>query len=141
MRKIFLILYPLTLSACSLWSTSSEPIDQLEQGERAYLEGKLDQAAGHFTELIEAHPEYSYGYFKLGNISLQRGLNTQAAAYFRQAIQNHPEDPRYWNNLVIAELRQAKTSLKQAKQAFANQPEKLKTFHRLNALIDTQRQP
>lgn len=141
MRSILLIPHLLLIGGCTLWSGSGTTIDHLEEAERAYRDGRLNQAEAHFIALVDAHPSYGYGYFKLGNIHLQKGHYSQAATYFRQAIQNDPEDPRYWNNLVIAEYRQAETSLDQANQAFANQPEKLETFQELNAHMDRLGQP
>src|SRR5690606_9448918 len=70
----------------------------------AYKNGELIEAETRYRQLVKAHPDYTEGWFKLGNIYVRTGQYDAAANVYKKAAQLNPEDAKIWNNLALANI-------------------------------------
>ena len=62
--------------------------------------GRLDEAAGLYTQFLEAQPESLRAWVNLGNVQSGRGRPQEAERAYRRALSVSPEDPDALNNLA-----------------------------------------
>lgn len=82
----------------------------------AYSNGELSQAETRYRQLVNAHPDYAEGWFKLGNIYVRTGQYDAAATMYKKAAQLNPEDAKVWNNLALANIKKAVAVLEEGAQ-------------------------
>jgi len=59
-------------------------------------------------------PDDDRAYFKLGNIYLKQGKAESAISSYKAAIFRDPDKGKYFNNLAVARIMQAKQALRMA---------------------------
>jgi tetratricopeptide (TPR) repeat protein len=75
-----------------------------EAGMNYFKAGKYVEAAAEFQAIVEAAPEYDYGYFMLGLSFLQMKKHNDAISNFRKAIDINGDKPEYHVMLAQAYL-------------------------------------
>ena len=66
------------------------------------LEGRLDEAIGHYREAVRIRPDYAEGHSNLGLALSARGRDEEAMAHYRMALQSEPGNAVVHNNLGVA---------------------------------------
>ncbi|MDB6063396.1 MAG: hypothetical protein JWM78_3499 [Verrucomicrobiaceae bacterium] len=82
----------------------------------AYKNGELSEAETRYRQLVNMHPDYAEGWFKLGNIYVRTGQYDAAENMYKQAAQLNPEDAKIWNNLALANIKKAVAVLDEGAQ-------------------------
>jgi tetratricopeptide (TPR) repeat protein len=94
------------LIGCSANSARREAATY-DMAAKAYTDGDLSKAEGQYQRIVEQHPEFVDGWFKLGNIYVRMGQYDAAANMYKKAAQINPEDAKIWNNLAIAYIKKS----------------------------------
>ncbi|MBW2040116.1 MAG: tetratricopeptide repeat protein [Deltaproteobacteria bacterium] len=77
------------------------------QANRAYSEGRLDEAKKVYNEVIAYDPTYSEAYVGLGHIAMVQGRRAEAVGYYEKAFSMNPElRPKLQNLTYAAYLRE-----------------------------------
>ncbi|WP_434341190.1 tetratricopeptide repeat protein [Motilimonas cestriensis] len=105
--------------------------EQLEQANKFYKEGRLDEAETEYIKLSNSYPNYSFAYFRLGNIYVRTGQYEAAVIKFEKSIQLNPNDARAWNNLALTRTRQAIKVLEEATARFKDDAAKAEELMKL----------
>jgi hypothetical protein len=100
---------------------SKLPPDELVKlradAESAYQSGRLAEALSAFTQLTQAHPDFSAAWLRVGNIHHQRGANGQAIRAYRLAARSGDTDPETVQVRAKALFNIAAIGLEQAAEA------------------------
>lgn len=110
MNKIFyLCLIFLFATGCASKQSHREVKDMAlyDSAAIAYKNGELSEAEARYRKLVEEHPGYAEGWFKLGNIYVRTGQYEAATNMYKKAAQINPEDAKVWNNLALAHVKKA----------------------------------
>lgn len=133
-----LLICSLLLSACSqVPSKRTDSVNLSQQAEKAYQARKWQEASDLYRQIVEQNPRYSHAWFRLGNTAMYQQATQEAIRAYEQAIENYAHDPRYWHNLALARMRQARDTLEQGQELFARDPEKLEELTELDARIES----
>jgi Flp pilus assembly protein TadD len=85
----------------------------LQRGVDLQRQGRADEAAEVYRELLEAHPESARLLTNLGNVEATRGRRAEAESAFRAALQVAPADRDALNNFAWL-LREDSSRLEEA---------------------------
>jgi len=75
-----------------------------EEGMNYFKSGKYVEAAAEFQAIVEASPEYDYGYYILGASFVKMKKNNDAVTNFKKAIELNPDKFEYYYGLAGAYL-------------------------------------
>lgn len=119
--KVLLVLQSLFLVACaSTDSSSKKSLDALALVEIAndyYEKGLLSDAEAKYRRITREYPKYHEAWLKLGNIYIRTDQLDAAIIAYETCNKKQPEDVRCWNNLALARVKQAVSSLDVGKAA------------------------
>jgi tetratricopeptide (TPR) repeat protein len=113
-RRRFMIFVVVLASSVWLASSSAARPPELDfaKGVVAFSRGNLEQAANHFTAVLEKRPEHGQAVYYLAQARLGLGKVEAAIELFRKAIQLRPE-----NHAIRLDMALALVRLKQFDQA------------------------
>lgn len=93
------------LAACSDDGAGAAPTDRanekLEEGLALHTEGKLEDAAAKYREVIDIDAGNAFGYYNLGLVEQTKGESTKAQEHYRQALDRDPRMAPALFNLAI----------------------------------------
>lgn len=86
---------------------------------------RIDDLIDNYTILIKKLPDFSRGYYELGNLYLKKEEKINAVSAFKLALKEEPENPFYQNSLAFAyvQLEQYDSAIELYKQALENNPD------------------
>ncbi len=105
------------VSACATTEEApgkSEIYTISNDADKAYTESDWVTAEVNYTRLTMLVPNDDRAYFKLGNIYLKQGKTASAISSYNAAIFRDPDKAKYYNNIAVARIMQAKQALKMA---------------------------
>lgn len=100
----------LTLAGCAGTTTRAEQraiqdgrslIELGEAADAAYLEGRYQAAAAHYTELARELPDDAAVWYRLANAQARLGNERRAARAYERSLDLDPSNSRAWYNLGI----------------------------------------
>ena len=100
-KWVALVVLALLLAACGPQVEQPLPLDaedaeQLEQvyqeGRAAFLDGRYEDAAGHFARVANADPEHLRARINWGASLSRGGRPLQALGHFQQALEQEPDN-------------------------------------------------
>jgi tetratricopeptide (TPR) repeat protein len=118
MKKLFILLTIIILSATSVWAdgNTTDAMLQYNQGIDYYKMGQYDNAISSFRAAIKLDPNYIDAYYNLGSVLEYLQQYDAALAVFKQVIVRKPEDydsvyKAAWLSYKMGEYQKAKTYL------------------------------
>ncbi|MCC6762783.1 MAG: tetratricopeptide repeat protein, partial [Chitinophagaceae bacterium] len=115
---------------------------QLQQADALYQQGKLDEAAALYAEVLKANPNAWMAGMHLGNIAYKKGDYEKAASQYQAMLQKAGNDARakamLHNNAGLAQAhhKQLKEAVGSFKQALKYQPDDAEISRNLNIALD-----
>jgi len=99
-------------------------VDLIEFLEENYPE-KINDLIDNYTILIKKLPDFSRGYYELGNLYLRNDEKINAVSAFKLALQKEPDNPYYQNSLAYAyvQLEQYDSAIELYKSALERNPD------------------
>ena len=99
-------------------------VDLIEFMEENFPE-RIDDLIDNYTILIKKLPDFSRGYYELGNLYLKKEEKINAVSAFKLALEGEPDNPFYQNSLAFAyvQLEQYDSAIELYKQALENNPD------------------
>jgi tetratricopeptide (TPR) repeat protein len=94
------------------------PAQYYDIGNLLIIQGRIDEAAEHFSRAIAIQGDFVHALNGLGQIRANQQKTKEAAAYFRRALRANPDDPE--TNLNLGFLEQNRGNLKQASDYYQN---------------------
>lgn len=100
----------LALAGCAGTTTRAEQraiqdgrslIELGEAADAAYLEGRYQAAAAHYTELARELPDDAAVWYRLANAQARLGNERRAARAYERSLDLDPSNSRAWYNLGI----------------------------------------
>ncbi len=111
-------------NAATLSNNNPETVvDLIEFMEQNFPE-KIDELIDNYTILIKKLPDFSRGYYELGNLYLKKDEKINAVSAFKLALKGEPNNPFYQNSLAFAyvQLEQYDSAIELYKAALENNP-------------------
>ncbi|MBB1088717.1 tetratricopeptide repeat protein [Lysobacter sp. SG-8] len=104
-----------TMAACAgnEHRTTPDAVDLLEVERRAndaYANGRDEEAAQLYRDLVEQLPTEGPYWYRLGNALVRTGRHDDAAFAYQKSLQLDPDNGKAWHNLGLVRLHQAQTS-------------------------------
>ncbi len=98
-------------------------VDLIEFMEENFPE-KTDELIDNYTILIKKLPDFSRGYYELGNLYLKKEEKINAVSAFKLALKGEPNNPFYQNSLAFAyvQLEQYDSAVELYKMALEANP-------------------
>ncbi len=117
--RIVVIITAFVLGSCAAKppSKSQSALALIESADRYYSMGLLSDAEAKYRKITLAYPKYHEAWLKLGNIYVRTDQLEAAIIAYQTCNQKQPEDVRCWNNLALARVKQAVSSLDEGKSA------------------------
>jgi len=115
---------------------------QLQQADALYQQGKLDEAAALYAEVLKANPSAWMAGMHLGNIAYKKGDYEKAVSQYQAMLQKAGNDARakamLHNNVGLAQAhhKQLKEAVGSFKQALKYQPDDAEISRNLNIALD-----
>ncbi len=135
MRRWWLIGIWFTLSACSTHQRSAEAVfASQERAERYYQQGEYQQALGQYREVLDALPESTHSWLRLGNCLAQLGRYPEAVSAYEQALLLEPDFSSTWINLSYV---QAQILARTVAQMYEQVPKSDPQIERVRELVDS----
>lgn len=99
-------------------------VDLIEFLEENFPE-KTDDLIDNYTILVRKLPDFSRGYYELGNLYLKKDEKINAVSAFKLALKGEPNNPFYQNSLAFAyvQLEQYDSAVELYKSAMENNPD------------------
>lgn len=122
-------------------------VDLIEFLEENYP-NRTDDLIDNYTALIKKLPDFSRGYYELGNLYLRKDEKINAVSAFKLALDGEPDNPFYQNSLAFAyvQLEQYDSAIELYKKALENNPDNewsavvaqalAAIYHRINGNFD-----
>ena len=76
--------------------------DTVESGWKALQEGKLADARAAFQSVLDAAPNYDFGWYALGQVAMREGKYDEAIDHFKKANELKPDDFKHYYGLAAA---------------------------------------
>ena len=107
-----------------------------EKGEKAFTEGRLEEANHAFQEALSLDPENGRTWNYLGGVSFARKDYYQALMRFKRAVRASPKDSRIFNNLATTydHLGQYTNAIENYLRAVKLDPEYAVPYRNLGAI-------
>lgn len=102
MNKWVVFLFTGALFAATAWAASIEGL--LNEGNKFWAEGQLEQAEASFREAIRLDPEAALPHARLAGLLQSQQRNDEARVEYQNAIMNDPENPSLFLGLAIVYL-------------------------------------
>ena len=99
MKYILIILFSVQMLAASEWDV------YLKEGNRAYSNGKYEDAVTHYSKILENDFESGELYFNLGNAYYKLEEIGKSIYYYEKALNFIEGDEALEQNLQIAQLK------------------------------------
>lgn len=100
------------VSACASTGNSDDNVyDVAFNADKAYAQSQWSVAEPLYTRLTKLVPDDPRAYFRLGNCYLRQGKLNQSVSSYRAAIFRNPENAKFYNNLAVAHILQARKAL------------------------------
>jgi len=97
----------LILSGCAGTMQSKDPIVSRREAVLAYKEGRFNDAAAKFEQLVTEVPKDSELWFRLGNSYAKADKPDLAITAYRNALLRNPEFGKAWYNLGVIQMQAA----------------------------------
>jgi tetratricopeptide (TPR) repeat protein len=97
---ILLLMLASTLS-CQQKSNSERASEALDRGLKAHADGRIDEAAEAYQEVLSIDPNNKYAHYNLGLMDHQAGRSDAAEAKYRLALSYDPDFVPAMFNLAI----------------------------------------
>lgn len=99
-------------------------VDLIEFLEENYPE-RVDELIDNYTMLIKKLPDFSRGYYELGNLYIKKDEKINAVSAFKIALEGEPDNPFYQNSLAYAyvQLEQYDAAVELYKTALEKNPD------------------
>jgi tetratricopeptide (TPR) repeat protein len=97
---VLLLILASTLS-CQRKSDSERATEALNRGLTAHVEGRIDEAAEAYREVLSIDPDNKYAHYNLGLIDHQAGRSDAAEVKYRMALSYDPDFVPALFNLAI----------------------------------------
>ena len=107
----------ITLNTHALRVTTANFVAHNNLGRALYLQGRLQEAAGHLEHALAIEPEFAEAHNNLGAVLLQEGRLEAATARIERALELDPAYAEAYDNLGLVRFRQGR--LDDAAAAFA----------------------
>ena len=104
------------LAGCATTSPDMRGLRLSGEASTAYHSGDLNKAESLYRQLLKLEPENAQGWYRLGNIAMERGRLDEAVAHYKQALSYRPDFPRAKHNLALAYFRRGAELLKEARE-------------------------
>lgn len=108
---VALLLVGLTACSSTPQRSTSDVATIQSRADEAYRLGLLTEAESHYLELTRSNPKYIEAWLRLGNIYVRTGQLDAAVRVYQKMIELQPDDVRGWNNLALARIKQASSTL------------------------------
>lgn len=124
-QLIAIILLLLTITGCAASNPQQSQTERQThpnimtlqaQAEMAYKKAMLGQAESLYMQVLEMAPDYTDGWFRLGNIYTRTGRQEAAIAAYMRCIQQAPQHQKAWYNLSLVRIKQATEALQTAQR-------------------------
>lgn len=110
MRKIAAVsiyLMAVTLFAgCATSSATSKVQDDKTLAADAYNQGRFEEAAGYYQEILKGDTKDVEALFRLGNIYAKNNYPLKAVEFYEKALLVRSDFAPAWRNLAVVRLRQ-----------------------------------
>lgn len=135
MRRLWLISLWLCLCACSTQQQSAEVVfASQERAERLYQQGDYSQALTEYRKVLDALPEHTHSWLRLGNCLAQLGRYPEAVSAYEQALLLQPDFSSAWINLSYVQAQiLARTVAEMHEQVPKSDPQ----IERVQELVDS----
>lgn len=112
-------------NAVQLSNQDPEKVVDLIEFMEANFPEKIDDLIDNYTILIKKIPDFSRGYYELGNLYLKKEEKINAVSAFKLALEGEPDNPFYQNSLAFAyvQLEQYDSAIELYKKALENNPD------------------
>lgn len=111
-------------NAATLSNNNPETVVDLIEFMEQNFPKKIDELIDNYTILIKKLPDFSRGYYELGNLYLKKDEKINAVSAFKLALKGEPNNPFYQNSLAFAyvQLEQYDSAIELYKAALENNP-------------------
>ena len=112
-------------NAVQLSNHNPETVVDLIEFIEANFPERIDDLIDNYTILIKKLPDFSRGYYELGNLYLKKDEKINAVSAFKLALEGEPDNPYYQNSLAFAyvQLEQYDSAIELYKKALENNPD------------------
>ncbi len=86
----------------SLNHTGVNSTDLFTQGVAYHQQGKLDEAAALYRQLLSKHPQHAEGWYHLGGVAYQKGQWQETIEHIQKALELQPDYAEAHNVLGVA---------------------------------------
>ena len=104
------------LAGCATTSPDLRGLRLSGEASTAYHAGDLNKAESLYRQLVKLEPENPQGWYRLGNIAMERGRLDEAIAHYNRALGYRPDFPRAKHNLALAYFRRGGELLNEARE-------------------------
>ncbi|HJU40340.1 MAG TPA: hypothetical protein VJ724_12255, partial [Tahibacter sp.] len=116
------------LGACQAASRrdagGSELLSLKQKADQAYDEGRLLDAEQGYQKILEQAPSTPQAWLRMGNINLRLDRLDAAVHAYRQCLMFDRNEVRCWNNLSVAYIQMAATTLEQGSEEISDPAKK-----------------
>jgi len=111
-------------NAVTLSNNNPETVVDLIEFMEENFPDKVDELIDNYTILVKKLPDFSRGYYELGNLYLKKDEKINAVSAFKLALKGEPDNPFYQNSLAFAyvQLEQYDSAIELYKSALENNP-------------------
>ena len=104
------------------------------------LQGRTDEAVGHFRQALRVKPDFAEAHYNLGYTLQQQGRIDEAEKSYRQALQFKPDFAKAHNNLGVAcvYLGRHEEAVKAYRQAIKIKPDYANAHYNLGTALYSQ---
>ena len=110
----------INLTACAVVNKNSDNslLKLIENANESYELGLLTDAEAQYRSITVYYPEYYEAWLKLGNIYARSNQLEAAIVAYDNCLQKKPDESRCWNNKALARLKQAVSTIREARVQF-----------------------
>ncbi|UTF59448.1 tetratricopeptide repeat protein [Gilvimarinus sp. DA14] len=135
MRRWWLIALLIGLCACTTQQQSAEAVfASQERAERYYQQGNYNQALTEYRSVLDALPEHTHSWLRMGNCFAQLGRYPEAVSAYEQALLLQPDFASAWINLSYV---QAQILARTVAEMYEQVPKTDPQIERVQELVDS----
>lgn len=106
-----ILLTGLLLNGCASTKEGNKGVYAISfNADKAYTQSNWTEAEVLYLQLTKLMPDDARAYFRLGNVYLKQGQVNKSVAAYEKAIFTDSEKAKYYHNLAVARMMQARQS-------------------------------
>jgi tetratricopeptide (TPR) repeat protein len=128
MNKIIFLFLAILCTSCATTTVKStsalnqeldtEAFAWLESADFFYGKGQLTESERFYNKILKRYPNFSYGWFRLGNIHTRVGQWDSAVEDYQKVIKLEPTNGKAWHNMALVRVKKSILELEESKRFF-----------------------